>query len=481
MLIGKEITKAYQAEPILDGIDIKIGNGEKVGIVGKNGCGKTTLMKILAGVENITSGNLDIQGETIGYIPQEFKFPDELVGEYLEKKLTHDWEFYLVEELVDKLEFNNFDPYQPLKTQSEGQKMKTKLIETLLTDPTILFIDEPTNHLDIEGILWFEKYIKRLDKSVIMISHDRYFLNTTVDEIWEIEKHKLLRFVGNFDNYKDEKMKLIDKWDQEYTLYLRKKAQLEKLLENSRKIKGGKKRGRAVNAAKKRIERETEGENKKEQYKTQKINKVDFETDTRQGKLMVRFENVSKAYGDKKVYENLDFEIRGKEKIWLFGPNGSGKSTLVKMIMGEETPTSGEITLGANMKVGYFAQKQTHLDFEKNLLEHYMEQTRCPFGEAHGMLNRFLFDKDAIRKSVKNLSPGERARFAFAIFAYENYDMLILDEPTNHLDIETKEVIEDSLRDFEGTLLLVSHDRYFVESIGIEKMLNLKEGQLRWM
>lgn len=177
----------------------------------------------------------------------------------------------------------------------------------------------------------------------------------------------------------------------------------------------------------------------------------------------------------------LDFEIRGKEKIWLFGPNGSGKSTMVKMIMGEETPTEGTISVGVNMKIGYFAQKQTHLDYEKNLLDQFIEETKCSFGDAHGLLNRFMFDRDAIRKSVKNLSPGERARYAFAIFASENYDMLILDEPTNHLDIETKEVIEESLRDFAGTLLLVSHDRYFVESIGVEKMLNLREGKLEWI
>jgi ATP-binding cassette subfamily F protein 3 len=205
---------------------------------------------------------------------------------------------------------------------------------------------------------------------------------------------------------------------------------------------------------------------------------VNFETDIRESKLMLRFENVSKSFGDKQVFDDLNFEIRGKEKVWLFGPNGAGKSTMVKLIMGEMPPSSGEITLGENIKIGYFAQKQTHLDYEKDLLTHFMDETNCAYGKAFGILGKFLFDKDAVRKKVKNLSPGERARFAFAIFAYNDYDLLILDEPTNHLDIETKEIIEKSLSEFEGTLILVSHDRYFVESVGVNKLLNLKEGEL---
>ena len=205
---------------------------------------------------------------------------------------------------------------------------------------------------------------------------------------------------------------------------------------------------------------------------------MEFDTDTRSSKLMVRFDNVTKNYGAKNVFTDLTFEVRGKEKVWLFGPNGGGKSTLVKLIMGEEQPTSGNITIGENMRIGYFAQKQTHLDYDKSLLDHFLEKTNCGYDKAFGMLGKFLFDKDAIKKRVRNLSPGERARFAFAIFATEDYDMLILDEPTNHLDIDTKEVIEKSLSNYEGTLLLVSHDRYFVESVGVEKLLNLREGTL---
>ena len=242
MIIAKNLSKSYGDQEILNNVSFKIGQGKKIGLVGRNGCGKSTLFTVLNGLEEPTSGNIETQNELFGYLPQEFNFPNEMVGEYLEKKLESQWDFYKIESLAAKLKFNNFDPYQLINTMSEGQKMRVKLIEVLLQDPTTLFIDEPTNHLDIEGMMWFEEYVKDLDKSVVMISHDRSFLNHTVEEIWEIENQKILKFVGDYDNYKEEKLRLIDKWDAEYTLFLKKKAQLETLLENVRKIKDGKKR-----------------------------------------------------------------------------------------------------------------------------------------------------------------------------------------------------------------------------------------------
>ena len=478
MITANNLTKTYGDRELITNVSFKIGNGRKIGLVGKNGCGKTTLFKILNGTEELSDGNLEIRNEILGYLPQEFNFPKELAGEYLEKKLDSKWDFYKIDSLASKLKFKGFDPYQPVHTMSEGQKMKLKLIESLLEDPTTLFIDEPTNHLDIEGIMWFEEYIKRLDKTVMMISHDRSFLNHTVDEIWEIDKQQIFRFVGDYDNYKEEKLKLIDKWDQEYVLFLKKKAQLETLLENVRKIKGGKKRGKAVEAAKKRIKREVEG-NKKEKYTTKKVKNIEFKSDVHLSKLMIRFENISKSYGKKEVFNNLNFELRGKEKIWLYGPNGAGKSTIVKIIMGIEQPSSGILKLGENIRVGYFSQVQTNLTSENTLLEEFIEKTGIYFGEAFGYLNKFLVDKKSVQKRVWQLSPGEKARFAFAIFACKDYDLLVLDEPDNHLDIETKEVIEKSLNEFKGTLLLISHDRYFVEMIGVDKVLNLSEGEIK--
>ncbi len=479
MIMVKDLEIKFGERLILQNASFFLGNGKKIGVVGQNGCGKSTLFRVLTNNETYTDGHIDVQHETIGYIPQEFTFPDEMVGEYLEKFLESSWDFYKIEMYAEQVEFTNFDIYQPLTTLSEGQKMKVKLIETMLQDATILFIDEPTNHLDIEGILWFEQYVKYLNTTVVMISHDRSFLNHTVDEIWEIDKCELFLFVGDYDNYKEQKLKLIDKWNQEYVMFLKKKAQLEVLLENVHKIKDGKKRGRAVQAAKARIDRELNAD-KKEKYVSKKVSLMEFNTDAHQKKLMLSVEKLEKHYGEKLIFKDLSFELRGKDKLWLLGPNGAGKSTLVKIIMSEEEITSGSVKLGHNVKIGYFSQVQKQLNLENIALEEFIVKTKCFHAEAYGYLKKFLFDKDALKKQVKFFSPGERARFAFSIFAYFDYDLLILDEPDNHLDIETKEVMETSLREFKGAILLVSHDRYFVESVGVDQVLNLKEGVLSY-
>ncbi len=475
MIIGTGLTKSFAGDPVFETIDFKVGSGRKVALVGKNGCGKSTLFKIIVGELELTAGNIQIESETLGYVPQEITFPDELVGEYLEKQLDNTWDFYKVEQLLAELEFANFDPYQELKTLSEGQKMKLKVLEVLLKNPTTLLIDEPTNHLDIDGILWFEKYIKGIDKTVLMISHDREFLNNTVDEIWELDTKKLLKFVGDYDFYKGEKLRLINKWNEEYVRFLRKKAQLERLLVRAQV--GHISRHGGASQVKTRIRREIE-EGKKEKYIEKKMRKVVFETGVTHSKLMIRFDKVTKSYSNNAVFKDLSFEVRGGEKVWLFGPNGVGKTTLVKLIMGEEEPTEGTVKVGDNLKIGYFAQKQTHLNYQKDLLSYFSEETGCYYGDAFAKLKRFMFEKDDLKKKVGMLSPGQRARFAFALFAYKDYDMLILDEPDNHLDIETKEVLEESLKDYKGTLLLISHDRFFVERVGVEKILNLNHGQL---
>lgn len=477
MIIGTGVTKTFTGDSIFKNVDFKLGNNKKVALVGKNGCGKSTLFKIIVGQENIDSGSVSIQSEKIGYIPQEFNFPNDFVGAYLESKLENSWDFHKVDKLVDNLEFTNFDLYQEISTLSEGQKMKLKILETMLEEPTILLVDEPTNHLDIEGILWFESYIKKLNKTVLMISHDRQFLNNTIDEIWEIDNKQLYKFMGDYDDYKEEKLKLIGQWDEDYKAFVKKKKQLESLLEGVKKIKGGSKRGNAVRAVKKRIDREIIA-NKKEKYESKIMQSVDFKTGIGHAKLMIRFDKISKKYNKNTVFSDLSFDFRGGEKVWLLGPNGAGKSTMVKLMVGQETSTSGRVVVANNISIGYFAQKQTHLDYDKTLLEFFIKETGCYYGDAFGELKHFMFEKDDLQKKVGNLSPGQRARFAFAVFAYKNYDMLILDEPDNHLDIETKEVLENSLRDYKGTLLLISHDRFFVERVGVDKILNLKNGRL---
>lgn len=478
MISGKNLTKKFDDRILFSNVDFKLSGKKKIGLVGRNGCGKSTLFKMIMGEEDITSGSISKVGEKIGYIPQEFDFPDEMVGIYLEEVLDNSWEYYKIDKLAKQLQFTHFDPYQNLNTLSEGQKMKVKLMELMLQDPTILLIDEPTNHLDIEGIEWFEKYVKTLQIPVLMISHDRQFLNNVVDEIWEIEREGLIRYVGNYDNYKEEKLKLIDKWNEEFKAQERNTPQLERLLENVRKIGDGHKRSRAVSSAKTRIARLDK--DKKEKYEKKVMKNVKMYTEVHSSKLMLRLTDLTKYYGKTKVFENLNLEIRGGEKVWLFGPNGAGKSTLVKIVMGLETPTAGEVKVGENIKIGYFSQIQERIKSRKNIKDEFIDRTNCFYGAVGNYLSKFLFsEKDITEKLVSQLSPGERARFEFAIFSFKDYDLLILDEPDNHLDIETKEVLEQSLRDYKGTILLVSHDRYFVGNSGITSVLNLKDGVLK--
>lgn len=472
MIIGTGINKQFIGSPILENISFKLGNNKKIALVGKNGCGKSTLFKIIAGILPYDSGSVVLTGENLAYIPQEFDFPDTTVSEFLESCLENEWELYKIEILQEQLGFNNYSPTQKISTMSEGQKMKLKLIQVMLLDPTVLLIDEPTNHLDIDGILWFENYIKGLNKTVLMISHDRQFLNNTISEVWEIENRKLTVFVGDYDKYKEEKSKLIGKWNEDYVLFQKKKAKLQALYDRFAGTYG-------VKAVKSRISREIQGENEKLPYVSKKIKEIDFKPGVTHSKRMVQFKEMSKSYdGLKYIFNNFNFELRGGEKVWLFGPNGAGKSTLVRMILGLESPTSGEVNIGENLSIGYFAQKQNQLVYDKTLLDNFLDITHCEYREVFGALKRFMFEGDDLKLRVRDLSPGQRARFAFAIFTYHNYDMLILDEPDNHLDIETKEVIEESLRNYQGTLFLISHDRYFVESIIPTSILYLNNGQI---
>jgi len=480
MITGKNLNKSFFGEPVLQDVSFTINQGQKIGLIGQNGGGKTTLFRIINGLEEPDNGRLIFDHERLGYIPQIIEFEHELVGEYLENIVENPLERFQIDILVNQTKFSNYDPYQNTNTLSEGQKLKLKLIGTMLANPTTIFIDEPTNHLDIEGIMWLENYLANFQQAVVMISHDRSFLNHVANQIWEIEDHQLRFFAGNYDNYQQQKHQLIQRWDREYKLFIRKKAQLEKLLENAHKIQDGKARSRAISSAQHRIKREVTDQSK-EKYQIKKISSVLLEAESKSAKLMLRAKNLGKKFERLEVFHDLDFEIRGGEKVWLFGPNGAGKTTLVKLIIGEEPPSCGELVLGENISLGYFAQKQTHLEGNRSVLEEFKEQTKCEHGKAFGVLKKFLFVGDFVQKKVKFLSPGEQARLAFCIFSYKNHDLLILDEPTNHLDIQTKEVVEQSLREYKGTLILVSHDRYFVEEIGMTKLFNLKEGCLEWL
>ena len=477
MIRANNLTITY-AKPLFQELSFTLGNKEKVGLVGLNGSGKTTLLKIMMGIEVPDQGKFEIQNEKLSYLPQEYTFPKEMmVGEFLEDLVDdHITEMYKVNRILAKLKFEP-DIYQEIQTLSEGQKMKLYLTKLLMEEPTILLLDEPTNHLDITGINWLEEFVKSFEGICIMISHDREFLNTTVDTIFEIDECKLYSYKGNYDDFLVQKAEDLEKRRDMLVLQEKKRKQLEILLENVSKIGDGKKRGRAMSAARHRMDREV-NQNEISAYEEQRIRDLKLKGFVHNNKFVLKIRDLNFSYGEKEIFKNANFDMFGKERVWFYGANGIGKTTFVKLILGLLKAESGELRIGNGLKYTYFSQDQSHLDMEDTVENYFITNTGVSFDSSFALLEKFLFSKDIRKTKIGKLSPGQRARLSFAVFSMKEYDFMILDEPTNHLDIRSKEVIENALRDFQGAILLISHDRYFVNSVGYSKRITIKDKQL---
>lgn len=478
---------------IFQNVNFILGNKEKVGLVGLNGCGKSTLLKILNKEIEADEGGISMVNEVIGYLPQEFDFNQNiLVGEYLESLITDIYsEMWKVDIALSKLglklvnvdnvvndpQLLPIDFYSSINDLSEGQKLKLYLCKLLLQESTILLLDEPTNHLDIEGIKWMEGFCRDFDGVIITISHDRLFLNNVVDQIFEIDEGRLNIFPGNYDDYKIQKEDWKLKRQQDYVLQEKKREQLDDLLRKARALKDPNKRSAAVNAAKMRMKREVE--NKEiDKYKEKKLKGLSLEGTSHKSKTMLEISDLNFSYGEKEIISNSNFDIYGGDKVWFYGPNGIGKSTLIKLITGHLSPNQGKAKIGDNVNWAYFSQDQSHLPAETTVRDFIMQVGKIEYTRSFGVLEKFLFPKELQNFELSTLSPGQRARLSFAVFTLQNNDLLILDEPTNHLDIETKETIEKTLYEYEGTLLVISHDRYFVEQIGINRKFTLSDGKI---
>lgn len=500
MLRLEHITKSYSSI-LFDDLNFTLGSKEKVGLVGLNGCGKTTLFKIIAGLEEPDSGSVVISHERIAMLPQEFSLPHRLlVGEFLENLVDHpQTEMYRVNIILAQLNLTDLDDYTPLDHLSDGQRMKLYLTQLLMgkdasrqtrnhdhtsknhhsDHPPLLLLDEPTNHLDIDGILWLERFICKYDGISLFISHDRAFLNAICDQIFEIDEQKLHIYIGNYDDYLDQKAERIELRRQHFVRQEKKRKQLEQLVENSQTIGNGSKRGNAVEAAKKRLYREVV-KDEIDLYTQKQIKAFSIAGSVHPSKKMLDVKSIEFAYpqADQQTIRTSSLTLYGGEKFWILGPNGSGKTTFIKLLMGLLTPQKGSITWGNTISYAYFSQNQTHLPMDKKVAEFFMEQTGISFEHSFGALNKFLFDKTQRDAPIGLLSPGQRARLSFAVFAQKDYDFLILDEPTNHLDIETKELIEQALASFSGNIILISHDRYFVKNVGPKRAAEIKKGVL---
>jgi ATP-binding cassette subfamily F protein 3 len=459
-------------------LSFTLGNKEKVGLIGFNGCGKSTLLKIIAGLEQPDSGSVEAVNEKVAYLPQEYDFEEGvLVGEILEELVKNPkTEIYKVNRILNELEFTDVDWYMEASKLSSGQKMKLYLTKLFINKPSILLLDEPTNHLDIYGILWLEKLIKSFNGICIIVSHDRTFLDSVVNTIFEIDEMGLNVFTGNYNDYLQQKADLIQKRRTQFVLQERRREKFERMIENIRKTSPGEAQGRALQAARARMEREVT-RNEINLYKEQRIKDLKIKGYTYETKNIIKVRDLIFGY-DKPLLVDANFDMFGREKIWFYGANGIGKSTFIKLIVGELKSDRGIIQIGNNLKWTYFSQDQSHLNKEDTVEDFFLTNTDVSYNNSFGVLERFLFPKEMRQTRIGRLSPGQRARLTFAVFSQHEYDFMILDEPTNHLDIKSKEVIEEALREYQGSILLISHDRYFVESIGVDRSITIEDRKI---
>lgn len=520
MFNAHNITVSFGGETLFDSISFRLGKGDRVGLIGKNGAGKSTLLKLLAKENNPTSGTFALEKNCqIGYLPQDLDFENgrtvieeaylafeeiikverrqEEIHEFMGKTQDYESQTYIdvldeltelntryemiggyhyqaqTEKILLGLGFTMEDLNAPTDTFSGGWRMRIELAKLLLKENDILLLDEPTNHLDIESIIWLEQFLKKYKGALVMVSHDRMFLDQVTNRTIEIVQQRIFDFKKSYSEYMLLRYELRAQQQAAQKNQEKQIQQTEKLIERFRAKAS--KASMAQSLIKKldkidRIEIDPE-ENRKIKF--------EFGISHQPGKIILETQNISKAYDDKQVLNGVDMEVVRGEKIAFVGQNGQGKSTLAKIIV-DEISYEGEVKLGHNVELGYFAQNQsTYLDGSKTVLES-AEDSATPENrtKVRDLLGSFLFQGDAVEKKVSVLSGGERNRLALCKLLLQPFNVLIMDEPTNHLDIASKKVLKEALRNFKGTLILVSHDRDFVQGL-CEKVVSFKDREVK--
>ncbi|WP_069650654.1 ribosomal protection-like ABC-F family protein [Caloranaerobacter ferrireducens] len=516
-----DVEKYYGANKILKKISFEVKTGERVGLVGSNGAGKTTIFKIIAGIENYENGIISIRkGATIGYLDQIPVFPydykvidvlntafeelfkirgdmkkleekmniikgeelDKVIKRYGQLQLLFEYKGgYDIEEKLNKictgLKIEEDFRERKFSTLSGGEKTTVLLGKILLQNPDILLLDEPSNHLDIESIEWLESFLNEYSGTVLIISHDRYFLDRVVNKIIEIEAGKAKMFYGNYSYYVKEKERQLIEAFQAY------KNQQKKIKDMEEAIKRFRDWGyRADNAdmfkkaknMEKRLERM--GKIEKPILEKPKI-QLKFSNSNRSGKDVIIIKELSKSFGNNTIFKKLNLHVRYGEKLGILGKNGSGKSTLIKMLLNQYTPDEGEIIIGTGVNIGYLEQDIIFDNEDSTVLEVFRDYFPMPEDKARRILAKFLFYSEDVFKTVKNLSGGEKTRLKLCLLMQQDINTLILDEPTNHLDIDSREMLEDALSDFGGTIIFISHDRYFINKIA-DRIVELENKKL---
>lgn len=495
MLTLRDISKTFQDKTILDNINLSLDNNEVVGLVGPNGAGKTTLLKIITGELQADSGSIQLSDEKLGYLPQHPEFAASTVQQFLMSHIKTE-EMYKIESVLAEVQLTDVLQSQLAKSLSGGQKTKLYLASLLLQDPTILLLDEPTNNLDLEGLEWLEKFIKRFHGNVLLTSHDRAFLDNVTDKIVELDKAHLRSYGGNYSFYKEQKaledlaaQKLYEKSIQEVKRLENSVTEKQERLTSLSKNKKPKDKDKmGADFLQDKAVRKTVQQQKSLETRLDRLEEVEkpdermsypfvFQGNIHSSKFIVEAKNITKTYGDKKILQNASFMVNGNRHIWISGRNGSGKSTFLKILAKHIEPDSGTIELGTSIHIGYFNQELAVTDIDRTVLAE-LQQQGASSTEAYKFAKYMHIEPDMLLKPLSVLSRGQLTKVEFIKLLMGSNQLLILDEPTNHLEIETREQIEEALRDYQGAIIVASHDRYFLESIGIDKEYMLEAGIL---
>ncbi|NGX55936.1 MAG: Energy-dependent translational throttle protein EttA [Candidatus Anoxychlamydiales bacterium] len=472
LLNVKNLSKLFGSKVLFKNMSFSVFKHDRIGLIGPNGSGKSTLLKILANMDICDEGEVSIKRSLkIAYVPQNISYENKSVKEVLvdslkDEKLKEDDKNLLIEKCLNKFGFN--DSAINASTLSGGWQKKLSIAEAVILSPDLLLLDEPTNYLDLESLLWLERYLQKKVCNFILVSHDRYFLQNVCNKIIEISNvypNNIFKSDGSYLEFLKKKEDFLQgQIKQEKSLNSKARREGEWLKQGA-KARTTKSKSR-IDKAQEIFE---ELANLKTRNQTKKV-KIDFNSTNRETKKLITLKSVSKSFNGKYLFKNLSFSLASKTRIGLIGPNGCGKTTLLKLLTEEIAPDSGTIKKADNLKIVYFEQHKMKLDDNLTLKE-----ALCPNNEyvtfknkkihVNSWCQRFLFSKDALNFKIKTLSGGERARIAIAHLLLEPSDVMLLDEPTNDLDIQTLDVLEESLLDFEGSIILITHDRFLIDRV----------------
>jgi ATP-binding cassette, subfamily F, member 3 len=514
------IAKSFGGNIIFEDLSFEVHEGNRVGLVGRNGCGKTALLKLLANQETVDGGVIHWKkGLKIGYLAQipdykdltvkevlktafdqlietetklqqlEVEMGQELTPTYLQRlmdqygKLQDDFILnggYEMDAQMDRVShgLNIIELLdKPFSLLSGGEKTKVGLALSLLKKPELLLLDEPTNHLDLMAIEWLGTFLKEYTGTIILISHDRYFLDEVVTKVLDMEDGEIELYHTNFSGFVKEKEERLLREFQEFQEQQRK---IKKMKEAIKRLRDWANRANPPSAAlHKRATNMQRALDRMEKLDRPKLDvkkmAIDFEANDRSGKDVIKLEDVSKNFGSRTLFEKVNMLVQYKDRTAIVGENGTGKSTLLKMILGQCASDQGTVKVGSNVKIGYLSQHVFHTIGDDRLIDVFRSEVSVNEGEARHILARFLFYGPAVFRKVNQLSGGERMRLRLAQLMYQDINLLILDEPTNHLDIDSCEVLEEALEQFNGTILAVSHDRYFLNKL-FNKIYWLQDG-----